>query len=76
MAANPIAHPQGGSFLLELLRYAGWELRIRDGKPARIHATRDGVVVDVTDSSLSRAAGTAFARAMRARRHGDRPERS
>ncbi|MGH3084430.1 MAG: hypothetical protein ACRDNP_10315 [Gaiellaceae bacterium] len=76
MAANPIAHPQGGSLLLELLSYAGRQLRVRDGKPTRIHATRDGIVIDVTDSSLSQAAGTVFARAMRSGYHNGRAEGS
>lgn len=74
VAPNPIAYAERGSFLLELLHYAGWQLRIRDGAPARIHATRDGIVIDVTDSSLAQAAGTVFARAMRSGHHQGRPE--
>jgi hypothetical protein len=70
VAPNPIAHAEEGPFLLELLHLAGWQLRIRSGKPARIRATRDGIVIDVTDSSLSEAAGIVFARAMRSR-HDD-----
>ncbi len=57
-----------GSFLLELLYYAGWRVHVRDGRPLRICALRDGVEIDVTGSSLTQAAGTVFARAMRSGR--------
>lgn len=73
MALVGIAHSEDGSLLLELLYYAGWQLRVRDGRPVSIHAARDGIEIDVTRSSLPEAAGTVFARAMRsgqnARRH-------
>lgn len=62
----------GGSFLLELLHYAGWQLQVRDGRLARIRASRDGVEIDVTGSTFAEAAGVAFARAMRSGRHGPR----
>jgi hypothetical protein len=53
------------SFLFELLRYAGWELHVRDGETASIRATRAQVEVEATGASLSEAASTAFVRAMR-----------
>jgi hypothetical protein len=64
MATNLVS-TRDGSFLLELLDYAGWTLRIHDAKPVRILAKRDDVELDVTGSSLPEAAGTVFARAMR-----------
>ena len=66
-------HPTGstdGSFLLELLYYAGWRVQVRDGVPARIRAHRDGVEVDVAGESLAVAAARAFAGAMRSGRPG------
>ena len=68
MAANPVIATEGGSFLLELLHYAGWRLQVRDGETVRIHAARDGVEVDAAGASLPEAAGVAFARAMRSGR--------
>jgi hypothetical protein len=68
MAANPAIRPEGGSFLLQLLHYAGWRLQVRDGETVTVHAARDGVEVDVTGASLAEAAGIAFARAMRSGR--------
>ena len=68
MTARPESIARGGSFLLELLYYAGWRLQVRDGSPVRIHATRDGFELDVTASTVSAAAGTVFARAMRSSR--------
>ena len=68
MTARPESIARGGSFLLELLYYAGWRLQVRDGSPVRIRATRDGVEVAVAASTLSAAAGTVFARAMRSSR--------
>ena len=59
--------PTGGSFLLELLHYAGWRLHVAEGRPVRVRATRDGVELDVVGSSFPEAAGTIFARAMRSR---------
>ncbi len=67
MAANLINDPAAGSFLLELLLYAGWRLQIRDTDFVTIHAARDGIEIDVTGARLPEAAGTAFARAMRSR---------
>jgi hypothetical protein len=58
----------GGSFLLELLHFAGWQLQVQDGETARIRASRNDVALDVTADSLADAAGTVFARAMRSGR--------
>ena len=71
---NFISYSERESFLLELLHFAGWQLQIRRSAPARIRATRDGVEVDVSGSSLSEAAGIAFARAMRSGQSADRSE--
>ena len=72
MATNWVSHPERESFLLELLRFAGWRLQVRRGSSTRIRATRSGVVLDVTGSSLAQAAGTLFARAMRSGRGAGR----
>ena len=66
MATSSISQDGQGSFLLELLHFAGWQIRIHRGPPARIRAVRNAVELDVTDSSLAEAAGIVFARAMRA----------
>jgi hypothetical protein len=71
MAANPIPHADGGSFLLELLYFAGWQLKVRNGETTTIRARRADVEVEVTGASPEEAAGIAFARAMRS---GDRDE--
>jgi uncharacterized protein (UPF0261 family) len=75
MAVNLVYRSEGASFLLELLRYAGRRLQIRDGEVVRIHAIRGGVEIDATGSTFSHAADTAFARAMRSHkasaRHND-----
>jgi hypothetical protein len=68
MATNLSANARGGSFLLELLQLAGWQLQVRDSDRARIHARRGGVELEVTGASLTEAAGTVFARAMRSNR--------
>ena len=65
MAPQTTKRSAGGSFLLELLWYAGWRLDVRTGSPASVRATRAGVEIDVTAASLPQAAGTVFARAMR-----------
>lgn len=65
VATNFLSRAQRESFLLELLFFAGWQLQVRAGRPTRIRATRGGVAIDVTGSSLGEAAGTVFARAMR-----------
>jgi hypothetical protein len=71
VAANPITDDERESFLLELLRFAGWHLQIRRrGSPVTIQATRDGVSLEVTESSFPRAAGVVFARAMRSAKAG------
>lgn len=54
-----------GSFLLELLRYAGWRLRVQDGESTEIYAVRDGIEIVVTADSLPQATAMVFARAMR-----------
>ena len=68
VATNPISIGEQGSFLLELLYFAGWKLQVRRGHPTTIHATRGDVALEVTEASLSRAAGVMFARAMRSTR--------
>jgi hypothetical protein len=68
MATNPADNARGGSFLLELLHFAGWKLQVQDGKTPRIRANRGDVALDVTADSLPDAAGTVFARAMRSGR--------
>ena len=68
MATNPANQAREGSFLLELLYFAGWQLRIRNGDVARIHAKRAGVELEVTGATLADAAGTVFARARRSSR--------
>jgi len=68
MATNLANEAREGSFLLELLHFAGWRLRVRDGEVARIHAKRAGVELEVTGATLADAAGTVFARAMRSSR--------
>ena len=68
MATNLSDKAHEGSFLLELLHFAGWKLQVRDGKTPRIRANRGDVALDVTADSLPDAAGTVFARAMRSGR--------
>jgi hypothetical protein len=72
MATNLSDKAYEGSFLLELLHFAGWKLQVQDGETARIRANRGDVALDVTADGLAEAAGTAFARAMRSgRRRGE-----
>ena len=73
MAMSSVSDPERESFLLELLHFAGWRLEIRRGSSTRIRAARGGVELDVTGPSLSHAAGTLFARAMRSNRGTGRP---
>jgi hypothetical protein len=68
MATKLAADARGGSFLLELLHLAGWQLQVRDSDRARISARRGEVELEVTGASLAEAAGTVFARAMRSNR--------
>jgi hypothetical protein len=68
MTTYPAADAPAGSFLLELLQLAGWQLRVRDGDTARIRARRGEVELEVTGASLAEAVGTVFARAMRSNR--------
>ena len=72
MAPDAILRDEQESFLLELLHFAGWQLRVRRGRPARIRATRNTVQLDVTGSSVAEAAAIVFARAMRSSRHAAR----
>jgi hypothetical protein len=67
MATNR-ANAPAGSFLLELLQLAGWQLQVRDTDRARIRARRGDVELEVTGASLAEAVGTVFARAMRSNR--------
>jgi hypothetical protein len=76
VAPNPITRSEGGSFFLELLYYAGWQLRVQKDETVRIHAARGGIEIDVTGPSLPQAAGTVFARAMRSGYHNGRAEGS
>jgi hypothetical protein len=68
MAAYVADQAHEGSFLLELLYLAGWQLQIRDGDAPRIRARRGEVELEVAGTSLVEAAGTIFARAMRSSR--------
>ena len=68
MATNLAANARAGSFLLELLQLAGWQLQVRDTDRPRSHARRGEVELEVTGASLAEAAGTVFARAMRSNR--------
>ena len=68
MATNLVSEERGGSFLLELLHFAGWQLQIRDGVRPEIRATRADVQLEVAGASLAEAAGIVFARAMRSGR--------
>jgi hypothetical protein len=68
MATNSIRELPPGSFLLELLHWAGWRLQVRDGNAPTIRAERADVALEVTGTSLSEAAGIVFARAMRSGR--------
>ena len=68
MATKLVANARGGSFLLELLHLAGWQLQVRDSDRVRIHATRGEVELEVTGASFAEATGTVFARAMRSNR--------
>ena len=70
MATNLAGKAHRGSFLLELLHFAGWQLQVRDGDAPRIHPRRGEVELEVTGASLAEAAGTVFARAMRSSRSG------
>jgi hypothetical protein len=63
--SNPTANGHTGSFLLELLQLAGWQLQVRDSDRTRVRARRGEVELEVTGGSLAEAAGTVFARAMR-----------
>ena len=68
MATNLSDKAYEGSFLLELLHFAGWKLHVQDAETLRIRANRGDVALDVTADSLADAAGTVFARAMRSGR--------
>ena len=72
MATNLANEAPGGSFLLELLSLAGWQLQVRDGETPTIYASRADVELEVSGASLADATGTIFARAMRSSRRRDR----
>jgi hypothetical protein len=74
MATSLVEETHGGSFLLELLYFAGWQLQVRDGEPARIRARRAELELEVTGATLEEATGTVFERAMRSGRRSDRTE--
>jgi len=71
MATNLVEASGSGSFLLELLYFAGWKLQISDGEVATIRAERAGVELEVGGANLAEAAGIVFARAMRSSRRSD-----
>jgi hypothetical protein len=73
MATNSASGAHGGSFLLELLYFAGWRLELRDGART-IRAIRGEVELEVSGATRAEGAGVVFARAMRSSRR-DRPER-
>jgi hypothetical protein len=68
MATRLVEASRGGSFLLELLYFAGWRLDVRDGDAPRIRATRAEIELEASGASLAEAAGTIFAQAMRSSR--------
>ena len=68
MATDLSDKTHGGSFLLELLHFAGWRLQVRDGDAPTIRATRAEIELEVGGASLAEAAGTIFAQAMRSSR--------
>ncbi len=74
MTTSSISHDGQGSFLLELLRFAGWQVRIHQGPPPRIRAVRNAVELDVTGASLAEAVGIVFARAMRSSHDTHQPK--
>ena len=74
MATNLADPADRGSFLLELLYFAGWQVKVRQDERARIRATRADVELEVTGTSLDEAAGIVFARAMRSSHLNDRLE--
>ena len=65
MATRLVEASGSGSFLLELLYFAGWRLDVRDGDASRIRATRGAIELEVSGASLAEAAAIVFARAMR-----------
>ena len=73
MATRLVEASRSGSFLLELLYFAGWRLELRDGART-IRATRGEVELEVSGATRAEGAGIVFARAMRSSRR-DRPER-
>ena len=74
MATNLVDERGGGSFLLQLLYFAGWQLNLTDGAAPRIRATRADVELEATGASLAETAGIIFAKAMRSSRRRDRPQ--
>lgn len=74
MAANLVSEACGGSFLPELLHFAGWQVQVREGPRPTIHAARADIELKVSGTSLADAAGTTFAHAMPASRRRNRDE--
>ena len=73
MATNLATDPDRGSFLLELLYFAGWEVEVREGETTtRIRARRADVELEAAGESRADAAGLVFARAMRSGGNGSR----
>src|SRR5712691_11016356 len=46
MATRLVEASRSGSFLLELLYFAGWRLDVRDGDAPRVRATRDEIELE------------------------------
>ena len=66
MATNLATDPDRGSFLLELLHFAGWDVEVRESETTtRIRARRAHVELEAAGKSRADAAGLVFARAMR-----------
>jgi hypothetical protein len=64
MTTSVLHEDRGGSFLLQLLHFAGRRLDVRDSETATIRARRADVELEVRDSSLTEAVGIIFGRAM------------
>jgi hypothetical protein len=65
MGTDLLTRPDGQSFLLDLLTYAGWRLWVTDDEQVRTRAARGDVELVVTAATQPAAAGTVVARAMR-----------
>jgi len=51
MATRLVEASRSGSFLLELLYFAGWRLDVRDGDAPRIRATRAEIELEAGGAS-------------------------